>query len=101
MKFHLPKSLPHSPLPRIGNRRQPSRDWLLLLALALLVLVASVGWNVWTFVRITNGEVVGDHTPVVTAPDVSNVERVRKVFLDRTAEQQRYLNEYRFVDPNK
>lgn len=101
MKFHLPKALSHAPLPHIGDRHKPSRDWLLLLALALIVLITSVGWNAWTFVRITNGEIVGDETPTVTGPNVDSIERVREVFSERALEQQRYTTEYRFVDPNK
>jgi hypothetical protein len=101
MKFHLPTSLAHPPLPRIGDRRKPSRDWLILLTLAFLILIASIGWNVWAFVRITNGEVSGSTTTSTNGPDISIVEQVRGVFVERAAEEQRYRTEYRFVDPSK
>ncbi len=101
MKLHLPKSLPRTKIPRVGDKKRPSRDWLALLAIALLLLIASIGWNVWTFIRITSGEVVGEGPSVVTGPDTSALERVREVFTNRKAEEQRYLTEYRFVDPSK
>lgn len=101
MKFHLPASLAHPPLPRVGDRRKPSRDWFLLLSIAFLILIASIGWNVWTFIRITNGEAVGVASSGTKGPDIGIVEQVRAVFASRAAEEQRYRNEYRFVDPSK
>lgn len=101
MKFHLPTSLAHPPLPRIGDRRTPSRDWFMLLTLAFLILIASIGWNIWAFVRITNGEVSGDRAADTSGPDIGIVEQVRTVFMERAAEEQRYRGEYRFVDPSK
>lgn len=101
MKFHLPTSLAHPPLPRIGDRRTPSRDWFLLLILSFLVLIGSIGWNVWAFIHITNGEVASGPSADTGAPDVSIVEQVRTVFSTRAAEEQRYRTEYRFVDPSK
>lgn len=101
MKFHLPTSLRTTALPRMSGQQRPSRDWLILLFFSLIVFVASVSWNVWTFIRITNGEVVGNGAATVTAPDVSTVERAREVFGARATEAQRYRTEYRFVDPGK
>ena len=101
MKFHLPKSLPRTRIPRVGDKKRPSRDWLVLLTLALLLLILSIGWNVWTFIRVTSGEVVGDTAPSITGPNISILEQVREVFTARKAEEQRYFTEYRFVDPNK
>jgi hypothetical protein len=100
MNIHLPKSLPHAKLPRIVDRKQPSRDWLMLLTIALAALAASVGWNAWMFLRITNGE-VGDAAPAAAAPDISSVDQARAVFLERAAEVAHYQSAYRFVDPNK
>lgn len=101
MNFHLPTSLARPKLPRIVDRKKPSRDWLALLTIALLLLIASVGWNAWTFLRITSGEGIGDAAPIDTGPDIGSVERAREVFLERAAEEQRYFAEYRFVDPNR
>lgn len=101
MKFHLPTSIAHPPLPRIGDRRKPSRDWFILLILAFLILIGSIGWNVWEFIRITNGEAAGTTTAGMKGPDIGIVEQVRNVFTTRAAEEQRYRNEYRFVDPSK
>lgn len=101
MKFHLPASLAHTPLPHLGDRRKPSRDWFILLAIAFLILIASIGWNVWAFVRITSGEATGSAAQGPQGPDVSVVEQVRTVFETRAAEENRYRTEYRFVDPSK
>lgn len=101
MNFHLPTSLPKAKLPRVVNRKAPSRDWLMLLSIAFVALLTSLAWNVWTFYKITTGEGVGNTTPTVAAPDVNNVERARAVFVERAAEVERYRSEYRFVDPNR
>jgi len=101
MKIHLPKQLSRTHLPRVGDRRKPARDWLRLLSLAFIVLAVSIGWNIWTFLRITSGEAVGDQISAVVGPDVSALEQVREVFRARAEEAQRYQAEYRFVDPSK
>lgn len=100
MNIHLPKSLSHPKMPRIVDRKQPSRDWLMQLSVAFVALVVSVGWNAWMFLRITNGE-VGEAAPAAVAPDISSVDKARAVFLERAAEVARYQGEYRFVDPNR
>lgn len=73
----------------------------MLLTLALLVLIGSVGWNVWEFIRITNGEAYSADATRTEGPDIGIVEQVRNVFTTRSAEEQRYRTEYRFVDPSK
>jgi len=88
-------------MPHMSSRPRPSRDWLLFLMLGVVLLLVSIGWNIWTFIRITNGEAAQSAMQVPTGPDVTALEKVRAVFQARTLEEQRYLVEYRFVDPSK
>ncbi|MEK9184256.1 MAG: hypothetical protein AAB892_00830 [Patescibacteria group bacterium] len=100
MKLHLPKSLALPHFAR-SSRRRPIRDWFSLLTIAFVILLASVAWNVWTFTRVTSGQLVGG-TPIETqAPDISALEAVQEIFASRAAEEARYRAEYRFVDPSK
>jgi len=101
MHFHLPKSLAPKGLPKTSDRPRPTRDWMLLLSLAALILVASAGWNVWTFVRVTSGDVGAVEEAAVDGPDLTALERVRAAFQERAAEEARYRSDYRFVDPSK
>ncbi|MES2994465.1 MAG: hypothetical protein V4681_00270 [Patescibacteria group bacterium] len=100
MKLHLPKSLALPHFARNGRRR-PIRDWFSLLTIAFIVLLASVAWNVWMFMRVTSGQLVGDAVIEAQAPDVSALEAVQGIFASRAAEEARYRSEYHFVDPSK
>ncbi len=80
-----------------SGHADPARDWALLLSLALVVIIASVAWNVWFFFEVLNAQ------PVVEAPateeETDTVAPLRTLFEERAAEEARYRNEYRFVDP--
>lgn len=82
-----------------GTILRPSRDWLLLLALALICLLVSVGWNLWTFDTVTEGGAVGADAPV-QEPGTASLDSVTRLFEARALEEARYKNEYRFVDPS-
>ncbi|MDB5264939.1 MAG: hypothetical protein JWN64_510 [Parcubacteria group bacterium] len=87
---------------RYGARLRPSRDWSWLLAAAGVLLLASALWNAWQFIRIGQGEVVGNDA--ATAPvleTASSLEVASTTFRGRLKEELRYKNEYRFVDPSK
>lgn len=78
----------------------PSRDWLVLLALTLLAIVISSVWNIMFFSDVLSGKMT---TPLgeEIATDTSNVEKVDRLFGERAEEASRYRNEYRFVDPSR
>lgn len=91
---HITKSLGY------GDRPCPLRDWLLLLALTLVLLLVSVGWNLWNFDKVTDGEALTGTTqeaPVAEAP----IDQVNALFERRAQEAARYESEYRLVDPSR
>ncbi|MEA2701796.1 MAG: hypothetical protein QOE22_505 [Candidatus Parcubacteria bacterium] len=82
-----------------GTALRPSRDWLVVLTLTFVLMLASVAWNLWTFAKVTGGEPIGTEAPQQTAGTASTDEVV-KLFEERAAEEARYRNDYRFVDPS-
>ena len=84
---------------RYGTALHPSRDWLVLLACAFVGILASIAWNLWTFTKVTEGEPIGTEA-LSPAADRAPVDAVTKLFEKRAAEEARYRNEYRFVDPS-
>lgn len=83
-----------------GATLRPSRDWLVLIALLFIGLLVSVGWNLWTFKKVTEGNSLGAPPP---AQDTGTpaVDSVHALFEQRAAEEGKYRNEYRFVDPSR
>lgn len=60
----------------------PLRDWILLLALAVVGLVMVVGIGVYYFFGIQSGTIIGDTTAqIAPAPRVSRVELEKMVEL--------------------
>ena len=83
---------------KYGLRLRPVRDWLVLLAFCLLLLLVSVGWNLWLFSEVTQGKQIGTAT---STPAVEiKLDQVQTLFGERAQERARYENEYRFVDPS-
>lgn len=83
-----------------GTRVRPARDWFLVLSAGLVLVVLSVGWNVWLLQSVEQGVVTGDARTQRTGLDERSIEPVRRVFESRELEQGRYREEYRFVDPS-
>jgi hypothetical protein len=88
---------------RSGAKGDPVRDWLLLLALALVAFIAIVVWNVWAFDTVAQGGVIG--APVSTAPPVfnrSSIDTINTVFQMRATEEAKYVTGvYRYTDPSQ
>jgi len=84
-----------------GEDTQPVRDWLALLLVAGVLLAISIGWNVWTYVRVVNGEAVGGGAAVSSAADTKAIDAVQGLFEKRAAEEANYRSSYHFVDPSK
>ncbi len=81
-----------------GSRLRPVRDWMVLLVLFSVFLLASLVWNLWLFSQTTKGYKIGSVTPT---PAVQiELEQVKTLFAKRAAEQTKYIQEYRFVDPS-
>lgn len=83
-----------------GANMRPARDWFLMLLIAVLLVAGSIGWNFWLFQSVEQGAVIGESSTGRTGLDERSVEPVRRVFESRQEEQNRYRNEYRFVDPS-
>jgi hypothetical protein len=79
----------------------PTRDWLILLVLSLVALIASVIWNLWFFSEALSDK--GSTAPTTTSnEDTSDsVERAKARFEARALEEGRYRSDYRFVDPSR
>jgi hypothetical protein len=82
-----------------GATLRPSRDWLLLIAFSFVCLLASVGWNLWTFTKVTRGQSF-EASITTQETNATAVDTVTKLFEARAIEEARYKSEYRFVDPS-
>jgi hypothetical protein len=83
------------------GRPRPSRDWLILVGLFLVLFVVSVVWNVWFFSSALTGESAAVSENASETTDLSPVERAKETFRTRAEEEGRYRSEYRFVDPSR
>ncbi len=83
-----------------GNHVHPARDWFYLLVGMTVLVALSIGWNLWLLKSVEKGGIIGDESAVVESFDEAPIESVRAVFEERRAEQLRYRQEYRFVDPS-
>ncbi len=89
----------HIPKIGYGDRIRPVRDWFVLLAAALILLIASVAWNAWLFYRVTNGEGFTVEAPAASTPALNALPKAREVLEIRASEETRYRSFYEFVDP--
>jgi hypothetical protein len=84
-----------------GERLQPTRDWLILLACTGVLLVLGVGWNIFIFYQLENGKTIGTATsPVVQQGTGDAVTQVQTLFQQRATEETNYQQNYHFVDPS-
>lgn len=83
---------------RYGDRPRPGRDWIVLLAVFIVALAASVVYNLITFSQVTRGEKIGNAP--VTTPAQIKLDQVKNLFDARAAERAHYTSDYRFVDPS-
>lgn len=88
---------------RTGVRRDPFRDWLILLALAVFSFLCIVVWNVWAFDTVANGGVIGrTATTTPQAFDRTAVNAIRTIFEMRAEEEAKYMTGvYRYSDPSQ
>lgn len=83
-----------------GPRIRPARDWFVLLSITIVLLIASVLWNLWLLKSVEQGGTIGNEAPP-PAFDAAPIESVRTLFESRSAEEARFRQEYRFVDPSR
>lgn len=86
---------------RYGNRLRPERDWLVLLGMTVILLIASIAWNVFYFINTAaNQPSSSAPAPTQTLSSASEVTSVQNIFKSRATEQTNYQQNYKFVDPS-
>ncbi len=80
---------------------RPARDWFLIVAGAALLLVLSIAWNAFLFIRLTHGEALDADTTATEPDSGASVNEIRNVFEHRGTEETRYRSQYQFVDPSR
>lgn len=88
-------------VPKYGTQIRPVRDWLILLVVSAVLLIASAAWNALFFVNLFSEEASSAGVVPAHGPDYSSIDRATETFEAREREQERYKNEYRFVDPSR
>lgn len=84
---------------RYGNRLRPARDWLVMLGFATLIFIASVAANVYFFMQVSGGEILGGGS--VSKLEAPPLEEAHALFTSRVEESVRYRSEYSFIDPSR
>lgn len=97
-----PPRLPHIGAPFSRVRRDPRRDWFILLAVGLAALVAIVGWHAWAFKTVVSGGTLGGPAPSAAPTSASALDTIGSVLAGRAAEDAAYTEgAYRFADPSR
>jgi hypothetical protein len=99
MKLDL-KNLSKLKIPGYGERLRPNRDWLILFSLSCVLLAAGVVWHMSLFSKVTKGEGL-EGGSVEETGRTPELDAVGRQFEARKAEEEKYLGEYRFVDPSR
>ncbi|MDB5237094.1 MAG: hypothetical protein JWL88_196 [Parcubacteria group bacterium] len=97
MKFSLPKGSGSKNSFRYGEKLDPARDWLMLILAASVLFAASIGWNLWLFIRVTNGDAIGNAT-ATKALNPTSITSVNALFQQRADIETQYKNAH-FADP--
>lgn len=88
---------------RSGARLDPVRDWLMLLALSIIVFIGIVAWNISAFSTVARGGVIGaGATSTPAAFNRSSLDVIHAIFEKRAAEEVKYVTGvYRYADPSQ
>lgn len=80
----------------------PVRYWLILLAIALVILIGILMWGIGTFNRISIGQTLDDATKMATERKESvSLEEIETIFALRAEETKKYQRgTYTFTDPS-
>lgn len=78
---------------------RPTRDWALLSAGALLIVILSIGWNLWQFSRVVDGGVLGSEQ--APQPQLLDVTAVTTLFAERATLRTQFVSGYSFSDPSR
>jgi hypothetical protein len=83
-----------------GDETRPSRDWLVVMLITAVLLLASAGWSYTLFLRISHSENSAHAVPSALINPAS-LANIRTLFEKRAAERAHYTSDYHFVDPSK
>lgn len=86
-----------------GPHIDPTRDWVTLLTLALIIFAGILTWNIWAFDTVAQGGVIGS-AATTTAPVFSqtSLNSIDAIFKQRAAEEEKYMTGvYSFADPSQ
>lgn len=80
-----------------------SRDWLILVALSLIVLACIVVWNVWAFDTVAKGGSIGAAAPKGLTPfNHESLGTINRIFESREEEEAKYrTGVYGYPDPSQ
>ncbi|MBU6388431.1 hypothetical protein KGQ72_00935 [Patescibacteria group bacterium] len=87
---------------RSGERHDPVRDWLTIVAFSSIMLAGIIVWNVWAFDTVASGGAIGAPASA-TAPLFSraSLDAIHTIFTDRADEEAKYVTGvYRYADPS-
>lgn len=84
---------------KYGDRISPVRDWFILVSVSALILAGSILFNLWLFAKITAGEAIGTATSTPT-PIITPISTVQTLFDNRAEVREKYIREFRPVDPS-
>jgi hypothetical protein len=72
---------------------------MILVSIGAVVLAASVAWNVWLFLRVTNGDAIGTASVDTKPLNPAAIDSVDALFQKRATIETDYKNAH-FVDPS-
>lgn len=84
---------------RYGKRIRAHRDWLALLAVTAILLLAVCGWSAFLFFEEPKPAALPEAESGLPSVSEESLGKVEALFEARDAERARYQAEYRFVDP--
>ena len=88
---------------RSGAAADPVRMWFILLAITGIFLAGVIGWNIWAFNTVAQGEPIGIKRSATTQVfDPATLQTIHSIFANRAAEETKYqTGVYKFSDPSQ
>ena len=86
--------------PRHMTGPQPARDWYILLIATALLIAASIGWNMWLFARVAEGD-LGEEQAAGNVLKTYPAGAIGELFEDRREMEAAYRSSFPFVDPSR
>ncbi len=80
---------------------RPARDWLALLGMTLVLLIAIAGWNYFMFMSAIGEAGLQSGTSAATGPKSATLDDIRNIFGARAARSADYQATRHFIDPSK